>query len=341
MAGKDRGTSPDIKLDLKLAQLKEGETFSFFQVLRLLRCYVSRSGDQADPEDPMDGIRVVPGLSLAFPPADVERVEETGDEELSMFKVTASFFGLYGVSSPLPTFYTEELMDEAADDGSVTREFIDIFHHRLYRLLFQGWLKYRQLQQVMEERNQDHLERLFCLLGLGEPVFRQGLEDSRQLLRYTGLFSQSPRSALGLATLLRDALGLPVEVESCIPRKAQIPEDQRIRLGHMTVALGTDSFLGQELDDRMGKFRIRVGPLAESDYRAFFPGSPLYERLVELTGLYVLEPLEYDIDVTMAARQGRTTRLGGPRWASLGLDTWLFSGQEMEQTTSRFYPAAR
>ncbi len=339
MAGTDRGTSPDIAPDLKLALLREGESFSFFQALRLLRCYVPRSdGEDGDSGDFMDRVRVVPGLSLAFPPADVEEVAEIGDGEEGRFRVTASFFGLYGVSSPLPTFYTEELMEEAAEDESVSRDFIDILHHRLYRLLFRAWLKYRQMEQVLEEQDQEHIERLFCLLGLGEPEFRQAIGNSRELLRYTGLFAQSPRSALGLATLLRDALGLPVEVEPCIPRKARIPEDQRIRLGYGDVALGDDSFLGRELDDRMGKFRIRVGPLSETDYRAFFPGSPLYERLVELTDLYVLEPLEYDIDVTMAAREGRTTLLGGPRWARLGLDTWLFSGGEMEQTTSRFYP---
>jgi len=32
------------------------------------------------------------------------------------FLITATFLGLYGVSSPLPTFYTEDLMDEASQD---------------------------------------------------------------------------------------------------------------------------------------------------------------------------------------------------------------------------------
>ncbi|HEB49758.1 MAG TPA: type VI secretion system baseplate subunit TssG [Desulfobulbus sp.] len=340
MAGTDRGTTPDLRLDLKLSLLKEGHSYSFYQVLRLLRCCLDRAGEEGagSDGDPLDRVLVRPGLSLAFPPADVEGVEEIVHGEESRFRVTATFFGLYGVSSPLPTFYTEELMDEASDDESVSREFLDIIHHRLYRLLFQAWLKYRQAPQVLEERNQDHVERLFCLLGLGEPEFREGIRDSPRLLRYTGLFAQSCRSALGLETLLRDGLGLPVQVEPCVRRKARIPDDQRIRLGAMTVPLGRDSFLGQEMDDRMGKFRIRVGPLAEEDYRAFFPGSPMLERLVELTGLYLLEPLEYDIDVTMAAREGRTTCLGGPQWASLGLDTWLFSDGEMEQATSRFYP---
>jgi type VI secretion system protein ImpH len=238
----------------------------------------------------------------------------------------------------LPTFYTEDLMDEVDDETRATKDFIDIIHQRLYHLLYQAWLKYRQFQQVSEERDSGHITRLFCLLGLGEPGFREGMDNAEQLLRYLGLFSQSPRSALGLKTVLKDHLNLPVDILPCVQRKAKIPIDQRIQLGSRNAGLGLDSFLGEEMDDRMGKFRIRVGPLDEQRYRAFIPGSELYNRLVFLTGLYVLDPLEYDIDVTMAASQAQTVCLGGSRWASLGHDTWIFSGETLGRTTSRFYP---
>ncbi|MCI5212574.1 MAG: DUF808 family protein, partial [Candidatus Electrothrix sp. ATG2] len=38
---------------------------------------------------------------------------------------------------------------------------------RMYSIFFQSWLKYRQFQQVSEEQDQAHFDRLFCLLGLG------------------------------------------------------------------------------------------------------------------------------------------------------------------------------
>ena len=340
MAGKDWGASPDItRLDLKLSLLKEGASFSFFQAIRLLQQYIStQNAPDAQEYSGFSHILINPLLSLAFPAADIERIEEFSDVNTSKFKITANFFGLYGVSSPLPTFYTEDLMDAVDDDARATKDFLDIIHQRLYHLLFKSWMKYRQFQQINEERNTAHITRLFCLIGLGETGFRQNIDKAEQLLRYIGLFSQSPRSALGLKTLLQDYLHLPVDILPCVLRKAKIPESQQLQLGSGGGALGVDSFMGEEIDDRMGKFRILIGPLDEQRYRAFIPGSEMYNKLVFLTGMFVLDPLEYDIDVTMAENQARKVCLGGGQWASLGRDTWLFSGETMGETTSRFYP---
>jgi len=98
------------------------------------------------------------------------------------------------------------------------------------------------------------------------------------------------------------------------------------------------SFLGEEIGDRMGRFRIEIGPLDEPEYRAFFPGSALYNKVVMLTDLFVSDPLDYDINVTMAGRQAKTVCLGGKQWSGLGLDSWLFSGEEIGEKSNLFYP---
>ncbi len=341
MAGTDRGTSPDLKLDLKLSLLREGGSFSFFQAIRLLRHYLgeTQSGEKREAYEHRQ-IHVIPNLSLAFPASDIESIEEVTDnpEEDSSFRIQANFLSLYGSSSPLPTFYTEEMIDEAWDDSSASRDFLDIIHQRLYLLFFQSWLKYRQFLQISEEEDSSHIDRLFCLIGMGEQEFREKIDSPKDLLRYIGLFNQAPRSALGLKTLLIDALNIPVDVVCCLEREAKIPEDQRIQLGGTVVALGCGSFLGEEITDRMGKFRLKIGPLNEPDFRAFFPGSALYEKTILLTDLFVSDPLDYDIEVTMAGRQAQTVCLGGERWASLGLDSWLFSGEETDEKKNLFHP---
>ncbi|WLE99138.1 MAG: type VI secretion system baseplate subunit TssG [Candidatus Electrothrix communis] len=341
MAGTDRGTPLDLGLDIKLSLLKRGKEFSFFQAVRLLRLYLN-APSSADASLPYghDQLHIVPHLSLAFPASDIESIEEeTSPEENNSFRIQANFLSLYGASSPLPVFYTEELLAEASEEESASRDFLDIIHQRLYLLFFQSWLKYRQFQQVYEEQDSSHIDRLFCLLGLGEPEFREHVKDAPSLLRYTGLFSQAPRSAQGLKTLLTDSLNLPVDIISCLKRKAKIPEDQRIRLGADEVGLGNDSFLGEEIDDRMGKFRIKIGPLDEPNYRALFPGSALYNKVVMLTDLFVTDPLEYDIEVTMAGQQAKTVCLGGEQWSRLGLDSWLSSEEYIGEKSNLFTPA--
>ncbi len=311
MAGANGGSSPDLKIDLKLSLLKEGSAYSFYQAIRLLRHYTAlASAAKNRAQQSLDAVKIVPNLSLAFPAADIETIEELADTQHGNFKITANFLGLYGSSSPLPTFYTEDLIAERDDDELAGKDFLDIIHQRLYQLLFKSWLKYRQFQQVTEERDPAHLERLFCLLGMGENTYRENFEDPYALIRYIGLFSQSPRSAQGLKTLLEDALLIPIEVIPNIHRKAKIPDDQRIQLGNPEIRLGQDSFLGQELDDRMGKFRLKIGPLDEPAYRTFFPGSKLFNKLVSLTDLFVTDPLDYDIDVSMTSSQAQTGLLG-------------------------------
>ena len=114
--------------------LSRGHEFSFTQVMRLARTVLGPGGARELPDVPwQERVRVRPDLSLAFPASDVVRVEQDGTDLL----VETTFLGLYGSSSPLPTHYTEDLMDEASADSSVSRDFLDILHQRLYQLYFQ------------------------------------------------------------------------------------------------------------------------------------------------------------------------------------------------------------
>lgn len=335
MAGQDRGSPSHLKSDL----LGKAHKFSFFQVMRLLRLFLhplERPGEKKSAEE--EYIRIRPELSLSFPPADVAKIEE-GDREKPLFFITTTHLGLYGSSSPLPTFYTEDLLDEAAEDMSVTRDFIDIFNHRLYLLLFRCWGKYRLFLQVIEENNPEVLGKLFCLIGLGEKELRKDLPESYSLIRYTGLFTQFPKSASGLQALLHDGLGkIPVEVIPCVKRVVKIPPDQRLVLGKAGSGLGEESFLGEEIDDRMGKFRLRIGPLKSDPFHSLLPGSVDHQRLAFLTRFYLLDVLEYDIELILAEKEAETISLGGSQWSRLGLDTWVFSLDHLAEVKATFPP---
>jgi len=238
MAGAHRRPPPDMtpadNEPLGDALLTNGRAFAFSQAMRLLRRMVPKASDAGDG-GAHESIRVRPKLSLAFPSADIDRIDAMEAEGGGGYRITANFLGLYGTASPLPTFYTEDLLAESSQDESVSRDFVDTLNQRIYSLFFQGWLKYRQYLQVNENVDPRHLERLYCLAGLGSETLRQAQDkdfSSLGLLRYIGLLSQYPRSAAGLATLLADALGgIPLRVVSCIARKASIPEPQRMRIG--------------------------------------------------------------------------------------------------------------
>lgn len=321
------------------ALCRQGERFTFFQAIRLMRRLApdkigrpQRAGD-----DTLGHIRIRPKLTLGFAPADLDRIERLFDQDQDRYQVTANFMGLYGTSSPLPTFYTEDLIDEKALDESVSRDFIDIIHQRLYELLFRCWQKHNQFFQVSEDAGGQHIERLFCVLGLGTERLRREFDAPERLLRYLGLLTQMPRSGAGLRTLLIDALQTKnIQLVAAVPRKAHIPSDQRMCLGRSSCRLGDNAYLGNEIDDRMGRFRIQIGPLAQEAFLRFTPGNDRYRQLTDLTDFYLNEPLEYEVELIMAAGQAQTTKLSDPLRAGLGVTTWVFSGQTLGQVKTRF-----
>jgi len=198
-------------------------------------------------------------------------------------------------------------------------------------------MKYRLFFQVLEERNAGDLERLFCLLGLGEPGLREEIPRAYSLSRYTGIVTQYPHSAWGLETMLQDAFrGVPVSVVQCFRRRVRIPPEQRFCLGQAGSRLGADSVLGEEIEDRMGKIRLRVGPVDLAIFQGLLPGSPGYERLAVLTRLYLQDPLDRDVELVLAEGQARTARLGDSMMSRLGLDTWVFSGERIGETSAAF-----
>lgn len=337
MASEARRPSAALNKEL----LREPQSFSFFQVMRLLG--LMQREQQGVRRNPLagDSVRVHPELSLGFPAADVSSVKPPSKNN-NAYVVTATFLGLYGTSSPLPTFYTEDLLEEAAEDESVTRDFIDIFNQRLYEHLYSCWTKYRLYLKVTEEQEQTHIERLFCLLGLVNDTLRSQISGEHRLLRYLGLITQHPRSALGLRAMLSDALeGMQIDIEACIPRQARIPDDQRCSLGVSGSTLGVDSFLGSEILDRSGKFRLKIGPVSRDEFMSLLPGQDKHSLVVFLTDFYVSGSLEYDIELCLAAGQMRSVCLGGPETARLGWNTWIFAGKHEQEARIIFEPMKR
>ncbi len=339
MAGPHRRPSTDLMApaatDVKQDLLSNSRSFAFFQALRLL----GRLGRDSKKRNfrQSDFIRIRPVLNLGFPSADIDRIDAVESDNGTQYRITTTFFGLYGSSSPLPTFYTEDLIGEARQDESVSRDFLDIFHHRLFDILYECWLKYKLFFQIAEEKDESNTERLFCLLGLGAKQIRAEIPHADMLLRYIGLFTQFPRSAAGLRTLLRDVLSdVPIDLTPCIKRMAKIPEAQRLMLGGASSRLGSNSYLGEEIEDRMGKFRISVGPLNQVDFLRFTPGNAGHTMLTSLTDQYLTEPLEYEVELILAANQARTTSLGDPVRSVLGVTTWVFSEANLGEVRTCF-----
>ena len=326
--------------DLKRRLLEKPRRFSFFQAVQLLESFDEspvKLGESGPPSK--ETIRLRPSVGVSFPSSDIEEIKEYEDEESQQrkYQITTTFMGLYGVASPLPTYYCEEILEDETenlndDERSPTRDFLDIFHHRILSLLYRCWLKYRYLFQFYPGGRDETSRRFLCLIGIDPNAPNKNLPvPPIALLRFAGLISQLPHSGVSLETMLSAFFsGIPVEVIQCFPRWIVIPDDQRTRLGQQGCGLGEDAVMGSRMFDQMGSFRVRLGPLSKEEFTSFFPVEKRYAQLVFLAKFFVEMALEFDIELVLRAEDVTPAELGGEEPVYLGWNSWVLSGQPEE-----------
>jgi type VI secretion system protein ImpH len=315
MASTDRQSTAAIDA-LEKALLDDASAWTFARVVGALTAIVLYRGG-----DPASLIRIRPRLSLHSSLAEVVSVKrlDTGEYELE-----TDFLGLYGSSSPLPTFYTEELLLLEQEDQTSARLFLDVIHQRLYQLFAASQQKYDSLRSVVEWQQQRYTRLLDCFIGTRDEALQRLLPDPSQLLRYFGLFSQPRRSAQGLEVLLQDLLtGIPVRVEQCAVRRVRVPARHLSQLGVASCQLGHNSLLGDRLIDRKSKIVIHVGPVDSATFRAEVTEPSHWRQLTAFIRFYLNTPLEVELKAALLQQGSQGAQLGQSRWSQLGVDTWL------------------
>ena len=160
---------PDTPLISDL--LEKGPQYSFFQAVRLLQRAADGSGQRR--------LRIRPKLTLGFPDTDIDRIRQLPD---GGHEIIANFFGLYGVASPLPTFYTEDLFEEEREGRHATRDFLDVVHQALYSVLIDTWSKYRLALRIVERLDTRVLNHLYAFVGLAR-IFHETAADGETGMR--------------------------------------------------------------------------------------------------------------------------------------------------------------
>jgi len=303
------------KVDINSQLFNKSSKFSFIQAIRLLELGFKNKGASLEKK-----IRTRPRLSLDFPNSDIVEIEKKDD----FIKLVVTFMGLYGESSPLPTFYTEMLLQEQRNDKSVMRDFIDIFNIPIYQAYFKVWLKNQLGIRLNEFNDSKVLDFLHVFSGMPQAHLRDRYEKSYALLKYAGLNMQYPRSAEALRTLISDIIGDDnVEIIQCIKQMAPIPKTQYCSLGRSNTSLDENLHLGDKIKDRMSKFRISVTNLDIKGFNALLPKSDKFKSLADAVKLYVGEGLSWDLQLTLRDDVDISVSLGVGDDSSLGLNTWL------------------
>ena len=78
--------------------------------------------------------------------------------------------------------------------------------------------------------------------------------------------------------------------------------------------------------------------MKKAAFQSCFPKGSTYEKVVLLTRLYMVAPLAYDMELILEKGEKKTTCLGHEEWAGLGVNTWIFSGEDRWESRSIVFP---
>jgi type VI secretion system protein ImpH len=327
MATANRSTTGNLKDALLGELLAHGRQFDFYQAVRVL---LALQPDATTPgqngQISREAIRFRANASLGFPASDVESVERetTTGSALPPYAMTVNFLGLIGPASPLPAYYTEEVI-RADPDAAMAQHFLDMFHHRFTSFVYRSWEKYRYIQQYRPGARDAFSNRMFALIGLGHRQLRQeGKLEWARLLPYLGLLGMKVRSASLLSSVVSHYFGgVPVSVQEYVRQKTAIDPMQRNSLGVANCALGVNGMLGEKVYDVNTKFRLRLGALDFDAYSEFLPNGSDYAALRELVRFTLIDPFEYDVELLLRAENVPSTTLAVDNPCRLGHSTWL------------------
>lgn len=311
---------------LEDALSSDGPRFDFYQAVRLLELLnpgATPVGDGIRPD--REAVRFQSTVEQAFTGTDIASVQpNANDNGQSLMRV--NFLGLAGALGPLPTPYTRMLLSRLQDGDTVTRDFLDIFNHRLISLMYRVRKTHRVGFGGAAPDDDRAAGFLYALLGLGT----EGLRDRQAipdvvLLRYTGLLAQQPRSAIGLQALLADYFKVGVEVRQFRGHWVRLDEDQWTAIGASgrNQGLGRGALLGQRIYDVQGKLEIQLGPLDLREYLDFLPVGQGFHSLSELARFYLQETIDFELRLTLKAAEVSSFRLGSAEGARLGWTTFL------------------
>jgi len=321
----------------------DARRFSFFQIVQLAEALGAGEigrGESAAAEQ----LRFRPMLTMGHPASEVASAELVTDEDgRQRLLLETTFLGLYGTMSPLPSFYTEDLLHEQGEE-SLVRGFLDIFHHRLISMFYRCWKKYRHYVQFQNGAHDEFSGRLLALTGLKVTGAEEQLSiPPVRLLRYAGILSQRPCSAAGLRCILTDYFqNIPCEVIEHVPRWVALPDESRCQLGRSGSTLGVDTQLGERVFDRSGKYKVGLGPMGYPTFERFLPGGDNMPVLRQLLRMATADLLAYDVELELRSCDRPTVQLElGSPGSCLGQTTWLGATDGRSMVTLQSYGERR
>jgi len=259
--------------------------YRFCQLLERSRPDAPALGTTLNPAD--DPVRFRPHPGMGFPASELKAVEYDEDNPDAPPTVRTTFMGLYGVDSPLPTAWLDDIAQRR--EGHEAQEaFLDIFNHRILTQFYRIWRKY-SYPATFEAGGRDRTSQsLLGLIGMGIPGTDKHIATpASRFLALLGVMRLPARTEEGIQALVRLlAARTQVTVMPHCPRRVYLANplgfygDEDLLLDGYTVLGDVTTEIGSQL-------LIALYTEDHAEARSWMPEGQTYNDFLILLRIYL------------------------------------------------------
>ncbi|WP_313438125.1 type VI secretion system baseplate subunit TssG [Atlantibacter hermannii] len=302
--------SPRLEADLHRINF-----YRFCQLLEKNQPDKPLLGSTHHPQD--DSVRFCPHPGMGFPASELKNVEYDEDDKKPPV-IRTTFMGLYGVDSPLPTAYLDDIA-QRREGHDVLQDFLDIFNHRILTQFYRIWRKY-SYPATFEPGGKDAISRsLLGLVGLGIPGTANHIATpTSRFLALLGVLRQPGKTQEGLqAVVSLLAPDTTVQVSPYCPRPVEVDRPLGF-YGDDDFILDGNSPLGEEAMDVSSQLLIALATDNEQEARSWKPDSLLFQDFLIMLRVYSGWRFKARITLTVSTRFLGMPPLGDePLWLGI------------------------
>jgi len=254
-----------------------------------------------------DPVRFSPYPGMGFPTSELKAVEYDEEDANKPPVVRTTFMGMYGVDSPLPTAYLDDIT-QRREGHEALQGFLDIFSHRILTQFYRIWRKY-SYPATFEPGGTDRLSQsLLGLVGLGIPGTANHIATPvSRFLALLGVLRQPAKTQEGMQALV--SLLAPdtrVQVSPYCLRPVEISQPLGF-YGDEDFMLDGNTPLGDEAMDANSQLLIALSTENELEVQGWKPDGLLYQDFLVMLRVYLGWRFKAKITLTVS-----TCLLGAP-----------------------------
>ncbi|BDH45598.1 type VI secretion system protein ImpH [Salmonella enterica subsp. enterica serovar Choleraesuis] len=318
--------SPYSRLTPRLeAELHRINFYRFCQLLEKRQPGKPLMGSTSHPAD--DTVRFAPHPGMGFPASEMKAVEYDEDDDCQLPTIRTTFMGMYGVDSPLPTAYLDDIT-QRREGYEALQSFLDIFNHRILTQFYRIWRKY-SYPATFEPGGIDSISQsLLGLVGLGIPGTANHIATPiSRFLGLLGVLRQPGKTQEGIQALVKLlAPDTTVTVSPYSLRPVEISQPMGF-YGDEDFLLDGNTPLGDEAMDANSQLLIELATDNAEESLGWKPDGLLYQDFLVMLRVYLGWRFKAKISLTVSTHLLAAPPLGdGPLW--LGMNGVLGAERE-------------